>query len=295
MHISGRWVLLVLLMVTAAGVASWALSVTPSSAPATDRVYYVAANGSDANDCRTPQAACASLQRPWNLICLSRDGAGQEAIIQLGEGAFNTVLTDHPDGGGLGPYYGFRAVVVRGIPGKTVVTSGGWTIGMTRSYLRVENVELRTTVEGHAALTAALHGLIEIGPGVRFGQSAGEHIHASSGGQVRANTDYMIVGGASIHVGAFQAGQVRIMGRAVTLTGSPHWKEAFASTSDGGVFDSRLARYTGNATGKRFVGNGIFATDTNNLAMFPGDADGELTPGGRYDDVVAPGTRAAQL
>lgn len=222
----------------------------------------------------------ATMQEAWNHICLDLDLNGFIVTMQLADGTHQGGIDDYPiDELGAGNnYIGGGYVLVNGnlaSPGNVIVTSDHqYTIRITQSYLKIQNFEVRGTVN---AIGAAWDGIIENGPGMRFGQCGGQHIHASSGGQIFIREDYSIVGGGSNHWLTHSESQIRVEGRTITLVGTPHFTDAFYFAGTDGLLDASGLIFVGSATGtKWFLENNsmTFLRTDGDIAVFPGDALG---------------------
>jgi hypothetical protein len=240
----------------------------------------------------------ATLQEAWDHICFDLDLAGFTVTIQLADGTHTGGLEDYPvdvTNAGAG-YIGGGYVIINGNPanpGNVIVTDSGddFTIRIVNSYLWVQNFELQNS-GGGVCLGAAWRGVIENGPGMRFGAAAaGQHIHASSGGQIRMLNDYEVVGGAGVHFLVDSEAQLRLGDITITLTGVPAFSGAFLVNGAGGLFDAQTAVYVGTATGPQwFLGDAAVCRLGlgGNITGLPGSTPGNTDTAFIIDSVVGP-------
>jgi hypothetical protein len=243
-----------------------------------NRTYYVRTDGSDSNTGLVDSAGGAFLtgQKAWNVVCSTIDLNLFVVTINFGAGTF-AGFEDAPDNvtpGGY-RYVGGGRVILNGAGSTTIISM----VQVLGNYIQVQNIRF-------TGILAAWSGVIDIGAGCSFHTSATEHIHCSSGGEIRATADYTISGDAARHAYAHSNGQFRIgqvSAVVVTVTGLT-FSDCFFRAADDGIIDFEQGSFTGTFTGARYGGNGMFigAVLGDNLTAIPGSISGVLTGGARY-------------
>lgn len=207
----------------------------------------------------------ATMQEAWNYICFSLDLNGFTVTMQLADGTHNGGIDDYPlDLAGAGnTYIGGGYVLINGnaaSPGNVIVTSTHeYTLRFTQSYVRIQNFELRGSFN---TIGIAWSGILENGPGMRFGACGGQHLHASSGGQIWMRNDYSVVGGGTQHWFVHSQAQLRVSDRTITLVGTPNFTEAFYVGGTDGMLDALNVTFSGAATGQQWA---IFNNSMTNI------------------------------
>lgn len=236
----------------------------------------------------------ATIQEAWDHICFDLDLAGFTVTIQLADGTHNGGLDDYPvDVANAGQnYIGGGYVILNGnpaSPSNVIVTdTDDFTIRIAHSYLKVQNFEVRGTGCG---IGAAWNGVIENGPGMRFGTCGTEQIHASSGGQIRFENDYSIVGNGGSHWFVHSQAQLRLGTITVTLVGVPNFTSAFYIGGTDGFLDAGAVTFSGTATGQQwFIDNNSMTGIGNggDITVLPGSTTGNTNTAFQIDETRGP-------
>ncbi|ELR02683.1 hypothetical protein GMDG_08840 [Pseudogymnoascus destructans 20631-21] len=117
---------------------------------------------------------------------------------------------------------------------------------------------------------------------MEFGTCATAHMHSSYAGQIAVSADYTISGGSLYHWWSETAGgSVAVIGRTVTLTGTPAFT-AFANATIVAQIVAVSNTYSGSATGSRYsvTLNGVILSSG---ATLPGSTAGTTATGGQYN------------
>jgi hypothetical protein len=250
------------------------------------RTYFVRTDGNDGNDGLSNSAggAFATLNRARDAI-LALDTNGHTVIIKLGNSGIFTSPLDigtTPVGGGL--------IVVEGdtaAPQNTIIqTTSAPAINLFGSVrVLVRHLELRTVTAGACLRAASGGALLEIGPGVRFGACAQEHINVAPHARVFClNNAYAIVGNATRHFSAARGGFIELSGATITLSAGLTFT-IFAAAFDAGIISVFNTTFSSNvATGQRYNGslNALIQTFGGGANLFPGSTAGAVATGAQY-------------
>lgn len=241
------------------------------------RTYYVRTDGSDSNTglANTAGGAFLTIQAACDAAA-AIDAGNQQVTVQLGDGTYTAGAIPKPMRGAL-------PLVIAGnstTPANVYVNLTGaicFQVDKPASYVRVIDMKLASTT---VCLRAYPAGMLEYG-NVVFGAASVRHIDSIAQGYVSASGNYSIVGAAPIHAFAQSGGHIRIVSRTVTLTGTPAFATAFASSAAGATMDISANTFSGSATGPRYACslNGVISTAG---ATLPGDAAGTTATGGQY-------------
>jgi hypothetical protein len=218
---------------------------------------------------RTIQAAVNALMWEWDL-------RGRPAKIKVADGTYS------------------ERIEVRGVPlgctSRPAITIEGNIAEPSKCVLNIEKGNAFENFGGHVEITgfklstkrgACIYGHDSgrtfIGV-VEFGESGGEHILAMDGHIIRHRSNYVISGGATIHVHVTDGASYG-NGRRVTLEGTPHFRDEFHGVS----FAKSLwagTQFIGCATGVRHVihFNSVCAIGgVDRESFFPGDVQGVVS------------------
>lgn len=269
----------------ATGKISFPVTGGPREVLTANRIYYVRADGSNANNglANTADSAFATLQKAWDTL-VTVDLNGFTVTIQLADGVYTGGLNAivPPIGGN---------VVVNGnaaTPANVVISAtGSHAINVgTLAQVTVHHCKVQTTASG-----AALHALgagaqIIIGPGMMFGACVDAHIYAQSGGYIRAGNSYTVSGGAQRHYFSQLGGLIEGFLSIVTLSGSPAFPTGFAVASalaNISMFSLTFSGSAGAATPRyNATLNSVINTFGGGANFFPGTSVGSAASGGQY-------------
>jgi hypothetical protein len=244
--------------------------------------FYVSSSGSDTNGLGTPSSPWATWQHAYNVVANTYDFRGN--TITLTSVAANVYTA------GISiffPWLGGGSLVIDG-NGSTVnsgaygfVTNGASLPGA----LIVQNFNMNCS---NSSIYHAVSGTYLVGPGMTYGAggSPGHIVLAGSGGTLVLANNYSVTGGAPFHWNVSSGGgELLAQGITVTLTGTPAFTTAFANV----IFPSAIVvngnTFVGAATGTRYnaqYGGSIF-TGGAGPTYLPGNAAGNVTPGGQYN------------
>ncbi len=249
-----------------------------------NRTYFVRTDGSDTNTglANTSGGAFLTIQKAFDTIADTLDLAGFTPTVQIGDGTYTAGLNADT------PLVGGALVNVRGNTGTpaNVIISTTNNNCVTNSIgnlsVNIGGFELRTTTSGNC-LRAFNGGIITIGASCRFGACAESHFFFSDGGLISVSADYSIVGGAVVHWNGFASSQLLCIGRTITLSGTPAFAFAFASSTQSGLYVFTNT-FSGAATGTRYsvTLNGVIHTNGGGATYLPGNASGASATGGQY-------------
>lgn len=239
-----------------------------------NRTYFVnPSTGSDSNDGLSSGAAFATIQKALDVIVETLDLGGYDAVVQVADGtATNAVKLSAPQ---TGP----GNIIVQGNaanPENVIVSVTSnhcfWADG-AGVRLTVKDLEVRTTTSGNGLL-AQNQSLIEY-TNVRFGSCATAHMSSTSYAVIRATGNYSIVGAAPIHH-TLTGGYIEVIGRTVTISGTPAFSNAYAFTQSLAHLRNSSCTFSGSATGKRYQANtnSVIQTFGGGATYFPGDSAG---------------------
>jgi hypothetical protein len=174
-----------------------------------------------------------------------------------------------------------------GTPSNTIISTTSIDAVYVNADMKltIRYVKLQTTTSGNCVYASGGRSEIEIGDGVIFGASASYHIRARGTAYVRCSSAaYSITGGAITHLNAGIGGTIDMTSITVTLTGTPAFVSAFASTTICGAIIATTMTYSGSATGARYDAslNGVIQTGGGGATYFPGNASGVTATGGLY-------------
>lgn len=249
-----------------------------------NRTYYVATTGSDANTGLSPGVALLTIQQALSIIAntLSID-AGVTVTISVANGTYTLTTTVE-----LYRFTGPGAVLIQGntgTPGSCIITTN---TGMTQLFLA--NNKTSYAIQGFRlqATTGSPIGIYSNGGNVSFGSmefntGLGTHVTVDDGGLLTASGNYTIIGSASEHMAVNTLGQFDMGSVTVTLSGTPAFSTAFATAERLGLIQAS-ATFSGSATGTRYSAttNSVIDTNGGGASYIPGNAAGSTSTGGQY-------------
>jgi hypothetical protein len=255
---------------------------------ATKVLWVTGAAGNDATtDGTTFATAFRTIQAAVDAARMRYRANGQTVLIQVypSGGPYTDGVTVR---GGL---VGDGTLQINGNGGVAAITAAGnaVTADLGASVL-VSNLAVSSATG--KGLYATNGSLLQIGAGVSFGATpAGSQIEAAYGARVLTLNDYTITAGGVSHFHANTGGLIQVVGRTITLTGTPAYSEYFCGVGIHGAIYAADASFSGAATGTRYVihYNGVVRgnlTDAAAEALFPGDAAGVLDQGGVFDNLA---------
>jgi hypothetical protein len=247
-------------------------------------LFCNAQTGNDNNNGLTLGTAFQSLQAVYNYLSLNVDATTQTVTTQC-SGNFTVGLNATTVIAGATP----ASIIFNFAAGSTVNVTNG--VCFTAS-----NPGVGFTVSGQGTFTASgnspgtnlgcafyASGDASINnSGNTFGACGFAHFAAISGGVINANT-YTISGSAPNHT--YCNGGIENITGTITLTGTPAFSTAFASSNFCGQSYFYAASFSGSATGVKYAAtmNGVVVTNTANVSFLPGGSSGTLATGGQYN------------
>lgn len=259
--------------------ATGGMSVTNSAAVQ----YYVSTTGNDGNNCTATGSPCLTIQAAWNKAAIVNYGSGGFQI-NLADGSYSQGLLATQTWGGSGPQLIVGNCTT---PGNVVVTStstDGTFTAHSNTEISIKCLEVQSSVQH--GFYSKWSGIIHFDK-IRFGTAVNGQLTTSYGGIIVADADgatcsYSIVGAAARHIYAHN-GAIRTESCTVTISGTPAFSSAFATTTGAGHFNYFGTTYSGSATGIRFdASDNSSIQGDQNLTFLPGDASGVVRSGGNY-------------
>jgi hypothetical protein len=279
-----------------------------------NRTYYVRTDGSDSNTglANTAGGAFLTIQRAYDVIATTLVLGEYRVTIQVGAGTYSApggnsavlqIFEPWVGGKGSGGSTVNAAVHLKGdeaTPANCII-SCGTTYGVfvnvpIPSALKISGFKFQGTSDGAAIFNNAPGSKIYFGA-VDFGSMGSgfsKHLWVAQSSVIfNLNEEYTISGGAGMHAFCEVGGVVDLELMTATLTGTPAFGTAFVRAESSGVFYS-ASTWSGAATGKRFQARGgghirlydeSFADlGVSALSRLPGNADGEIFPGGSLNE-----------
>jgi hypothetical protein len=258
------------------------ISASPRTALTGNTTYYVSTTGSD-SAAGTIGAPWQTVQHAVNVIANTIDLAGLNATIQCVDGTYGSFALNQPLVGGSA-----SNLIINGnsvTPSNVIfTTSSGTTISAANGgEFTIQNLEVANTASGGACVAAQADSFIVQGVGLIYGAAtSGFHIATSTGGQCLITANYTISGSAVNHYLNTGLGQITInSGITVTVTGTPAFSSAFATTNTGLLYFSAGCSFSGSATGVRYLAenNGVINTQGGGASFLPGNSAGSAPTG----------------
>jgi hypothetical protein len=210
--------------------------------------YYIATNGSDANDGKTPATAWQTFAHAAAVLSGQIDFGGQTVTLQAvaGHAAFTSQLK-------IMPWIGGGALIFDG-GGGSIATTGADAILITGGALpgnfTYQNVTLSTSGSGFC-VHHQVGGIVNNGAGVTFNSAASAHFftEGGTGAELFLTNGYTVAGGAP---NLMIVGASLIKGDATAITvglsGNPQFPGGFIFVNLGSAFLSAVT-YGGAASG----------------------------------------------
>jgi hypothetical protein len=249
--------------------------------------FYIATNGSDANNGLSPSTPWATFAHASAVLGGQIDFGGQTVTLQAVAGHANFTSSFTVPG-----WVGGGALVFDGGGGSITITDLGNQFSATGHAINIppgtilggpftyQNVTLTTGASSgdnlhHWGLGNAIQGT-----GVTHGACGGSHLHPAAGAQFTINGAYTVSGSAISH---FQLGTGVINGdqfpSTVTFSGSPSFS-LFVNVSSGAAFLEGLTLPSGGSYRSGSVNfNGIINRNGRGL---PGNGTVSQSTGGQY-------------
>ena len=279
----------------------------PAAAPATARrfkfiqlketllentIYYVRTDGNNSNigTTNTTVGAFLTVQGAIDHISANVNTNDKTVTIQIAAGTYTTPIVAKS-------YEGNGSIIIKGNSGTPsnvliqtsadcftavdVLQTSGVDQGPAIGRYTLDGLKLVSS--GGSAIWAVGDVLVDF-QNCHFGACANHHVAAFFGARVAASGNYSITAGSATHLNAV-GGTIDIRGRTVTLTGTPAFSTAFASSARVAHIMVSSASFSGSATGVRYSAtlNGVIFTNNAGATFLPGNADGTVATGGRYD------------
>jgi hypothetical protein len=251
---------------------------------------YVSTSGADSNDGLTAGTPLRTGQAAWNKA-IGLDVNGFTLTIQFADGTYTAPMVCSGIIVGLGAQ---RGVVIQGntaAPDNVVfsTTNAECVSAWNGADIDVRCIRVQASGPG-GAYTASGCGLFAGNAAtinfdnMRFGACGSAHIAAYAGEVTSDGIPYTIEGGAPTHIAANAGGLVAIQNSFVTITGTPHFSQAFAVAAGNATVLAGNCIFSGGATGPCYLAaaNGVLSTLDSNPNYFPGDSAGSVSTGGQY-------------
>jgi hypothetical protein len=245
-----------------------------------NRTYYVRTDGSDSNTglANTSGGAFLTISAAVNATA-ALDCRTYNVTIQVADGTYTgAIILKRTLGSGTFTIQGNSST-----PANVVIstTSSDAVYGDAAGPWTIKDMKLQTTTSGYA-INAGRQTNISYG-NIDFGACAVDHISSSMGAYIQAISNYTISGGCNRHWSA-NNGTILCGGMTITITGTPAFGVAFASSSQGSLVQVWGNTYSGSATGSRYSAslNGIIQTFGAGATALPGNSAGSTATGGQY-------------
>ena len=242
------------------------------------RTYYVRTDGSNLNDGLSNTSGGAFLTIQYAVDTASKlDNGGYDITIRIGAGTYTAPIQ-------LKSYVGSGKIIIRGdlanMTSVLVSVTGDCFNGVIGSLYQIQYMKLVSSSYG---LSCALGGLMEF-DNIDFGACTASHLVVGSLGFIQATGNYTISGGSNAHWAVYDAGNLRVHGRTITITGTPAFSGQFANAERMGGMLVFGNTFSGSATGKRYNAalNGLVFTAGGGASYLPGDVAGTTATGGQY-------------
>ena len=242
------------------------------------RTYYVRKDGNDTNTGLVNSSAGAFLTITKAINTVSGlDLNGQSCIIQVGAGTYTeTVTANVPFVGGVPILTGDTTT-----PSNVVINASSICIFVLNgTELSVQGFRILSTGDGLLAQNA---GRLNVIGNMEYGACTVAHMHAKYAGLITVTANYSVTGGAAWHWWAETAGgSIQVIGRTITITGTPNFSGAWAGCTIVAQIVPVSNTYSGSATGARYVVqlNGVIYSSG---ATLPGNSAGTALTGGQYN------------
>lgn len=256
------------------------------------RAYYVRTDGNDANTGLVDSSGGAfltvgkALSVAAALLSEYVSGVPYTVTINVGTGTFGRIALTNQT------YPGTILVTGAGSANTTIETADNEQDAVLVSNARVTFGAITLAsdaIDVVNVLNILSNSIVHLAADVRFLTSAASEPIAL---RVRDGAQVYFDGGASSVEGDFRffadvtGFAVVDLATAMTLTSTPVWVSGFVRARTGAFVDAEdFSVAAGTATGKRFTvqESAVIRTAGGSLTLFPGDAEGTIASGGRYD------------
>lgn len=257
-----------------------------------NRTYYVRTDASDSNDGLVDSAGGAFLTIQKAIdVAAALDASIYDVTIQVRSGTFTTstgLVAKHGVGTGSITIIGDETTpsnVVLATNGAMTTSTGCMLARAMATTYKLKGVTLSSTATGTVfGILSSAGSYIEF-QNVVFGSGMIQHLRAEDGGSIKATGNYSITSGGNSHYELIGPSTIRVQNVTVTLTGTPAFATAFATSNRLGFLIASGITFSGSATGTRYSAseNGIITTLGAGANYFPGNAAGSTATGGQYN------------
>jgi len=257
----------------------------------TDRTYYVATDGDDANSGLVVGSPFLTIQHAIDVAADTLDTRGYDITIQIADGTYistSSIILRQLLGSGEVTIQGNSTTPTNVIVDLDTTVVGSATFRATSSRNVYIIKDLKITSD-KSCIKSSYTSYIKIS-GVDFGSCAAYHILAEWGGIVEITDNYTISGAACSHFKALEHGKIinntlPASPYTITISNTPNFPENFASSGILGILYVPYITWSGSATGARYSAtfNAFIGTGSAGANYFPGDSAGTTATGGLYD------------
>ncbi len=244
-----------------------------------NRTYYVdPVGGDDGNDGLSWATAFRTINAALRA-CYRIDSNGYAVRIMLADGVHDAFYLDRRIVGDA------RLEIIGNAtaPGNVIIQGRGYHVARfgggakaTLRHLKLETANNWSLINMEDASSLHIDGVI-------FGDALNRsHIEARNNSRLAVIGNYTVAGSAKSHLNFRSGSTFSAAAKTVTVTGTPHFSDAFAMFGHGASYDCWRMTWQGAATGKRYY---IFYNATCNGGRadhFPGDVPGNTHLGGQY-------------
>lgn len=241
------------------------------------RTYYVRTDGVDTNTglANTSGGAFLTIQKAID-VASDLDRSGFAVTIQVADGTYTGANV-------ISGIVGNGSLTIQGnsgTPANVVISttsSNCFSITGVTNTVTIKDLKVQNTTSGYGIFldNAALSFT-----NIVFGACVTAHLRCSNGSSATATGNYSITGGATRHVMAYYGSRAYIIGKTITITGTPAFSLYFAEASASSLLYMTANTYSGSATGPYYhvKWNSAIVSD----AQFPGNSAGSTASGGYY-------------
>lgn len=248
--------------------------------------YYVRTDGSDSNTGLVNSAGGAwlTLQHAWNVMT-TLDLLGQNVVINIAAGTYTGSLTmSSPLVGGVVTWNGVGATTI-----ISTTSASAITLANADATVTIQNMKIQTTTAGVPILCTGAGSLLNLGPGITFGNAADRHMYVNNGAIIALSSSYTIDCSVTVpmHHYCESGGIISITG-GITVTFNQNFTTSFGfAYNNGGQILTASNTYTlggHTVTGTRYVVNlnGVTNTNGGGANYFPGTIAGTTDGFGVY-------------
>jgi hypothetical protein len=143
---------------------------------------------------------------------------------------------------------------------------------------------MKLVSSGGDGVDVSVNAVARLNAGLEFGAVAGTHILLQNNGVATLGANYSVSGNATCHWRLINGGKLLGQGKTITLTGTPAFSLAFASSETTSVADAAGMTFSGAATGVRYnvTMNAVLKTGGGGANFLPGNSAGSTATGGQY-------------